>query len=276
MSFLLCVSASTCSITNKHNEDYSVRLPKFKECGLINIRDKKIKVFLLVGNEDIPGVEDGWECDTEVIKCDWWHNAPKTHDFFATMTSKHMDESRWLMKVDDDSATNVSDLIDIIDKNFIYYNEWNITGSDSDLMLKEGAGRPQDDMYIKLVRESDYADIIENRDDSWLLHEWEHNILSQAAVKTIFKNKVNIDILKESLIYGNTGRSDHLITLCANLSGVPFKKVGYMSYRPYIKEFFSGKLLHIHYLYEVAIGGSSLNFRLLQSHKDKIPFQSGR
>jgi hypothetical protein len=273
MSFILCVSDFTCSITTMQIENYSTRLDKFKECGLMNIGDKKVKVFLLVGNEEMPTVEEGWQCDTEVVRCDFWHNAPKTNHFFAEMTKSQINSSRWFMKIDDDSTTNVSALIDKIDEDFSWHNNVNITSEECNLRVMEGVSRPQDDMYISLIRESDYAAIIEDRDKNWKLHEWEHNILSGSAVKHILNKGINTGILLKSLKYGNSGRSDHLITLLSNLSDIPFEKVKYMAYLPYIGDFISGKMLHIHYLYDKNRGGSPLSFRLLQINKGKIPFK---
>ena len=270
ISFILCVSGSICSITNKRHEDYSTRLDKFKECGLINIRDKRVKVFLLAGNEDIPELENNWECDTEIIRCDFWHNAPKTYDFFANMTSKQMDSCRWFMKVDDDSSNNVSPLVNRLDAEFSYKEKFNITSNEKRLIFWRKHNRPMDDMYLSLVDNSPYAEMFDLTRLDLLEHEWEHNVFSQAAIKHILENKVNIDILKESLKYGNSGRSDHLITLCSNLSGVPLIRVGYMTHLPRMSEFLRGDVLHIHYLYDRSQAGLSL--RLLRAYKDKIPF----
>ena len=112
---------------------YRSRLEIFKKYGLVNTSSISYKVILSLNknDNDQDDIFKNWDCDIEIIKtkysCDapkerHLRNAPKVYSFFSNMEKEHIEESRWMIKVDDDSVTNVKGLINALDADYNYKN----------------------------------------------------------------------------------------------------------------------------------------------------------
>ena len=111
-------------ITRKR-EVYLRRLRDFKKYGLLNIGDRKIALRLLIGTEDAGDVASGWPegVDVFVAKGDVDQVASKLYKFYVGRNKSEWDTSRWFMRVDDDSVTDVSELITRLDE-YDYKDPW--------------------------------------------------------------------------------------------------------------------------------------------------------
>ena len=94
---------------------YATRLKEFKKNGFMCIENKKILLSLLVGTEDIKDVDHEWPegIDVRIIKSSVNQCAAKMNYFYANYDCN---DSKWIMRVDDDSVTNVSPLLQELEK----------------------------------------------------------------------------------------------------------------------------------------------------------------
>ncbi len=232
--------------------DYSERLQFFKQYGLINIKDAKVKIFLLVGDENISDVEEEWDCDVEVIRDNSTYGcqrvcANKVHHFYASLTERRINESRWFMQVDDDSITNVNDLVNRLDSDYDYLDKYNISNINpfSDMYLSEYSP-----IFFKVIKETSYRDLISDKSTRRdIPHGWENTIFSNGALMHFISNPNNKYILEKTLLSEKLFPGDMLVPLCAALCDIPFYEVDYLEYRPYFSRLVNKEIFHIHYIY---------------------------
>ena len=99
------------AVTNKGK--YGKRLEHFKKHGIKNIQNRNVLLSILAGNEQIDQIDQGWpsKLDIRVVTCNVNHAAAKTNHFYATYKTDDLMATKWLMRVDDDSMTNVDELL---------------------------------------------------------------------------------------------------------------------------------------------------------------------
>ena len=243
-----------CSTNCTAKADYKKRITLFKEHGLLNIKDKKIKLFLLISSNDIiRDIEEGWNYDVEIVKSSYDHVAHKFHKFYADLTKDFVSQSRWFMQLDDDSMTNVSDLVDRLDKDYNYKDKYNITGTkepiDNNIILEH---------YFRIMAKTSYKDIF-NKENAYkyVHHGWEHTIFSQGALYHFISESNNKIILEDSLSIKGVSISkytgDVLPTVLSNICNIPFCVVDYLYHDIDFEKFIKKELFHHHYIYKFGI-----------------------
>lgn len=247
ITFILTVSTNVVKVEDELI-DYGERLLFFKEYGLLNIKNTNTKIFLLVGNEDIDNIEDGWSCDIEVIKSDYSSAAHRYYKFYTILTEERINESKWFIQVDDDSITNVDDLFNILDKDYNYMNKYNISGTN---FLAYGHAFNISVIFKNLIFRTSYKDIINDENIfSYCHHGYEHTIFSQGALNHFILNPNNKKILEESLAIKVPMVGDSLVPVCSNLCGIPFYEVDYLTLAPEFGDLITKRVFHIHYIYK--------------------------
>jgi len=250
ISFILPVSSSIGRDTFRKEVNYSERIDFFKKYGIMNIKDKKVKIFLLVGNEEIKNIKEGWACDVEIIKCEFQDAARKIYKFYLDLRDITINESRWFMQIDDDSITNVNDMIDRLDSDYKIEDLINI----SNITPQKPARYLNSSMFkqfLTSVNKTSYKSILEKDVYSYVKHGWECNILSNGALKYFIKNLNNKKILEDILLFTGFISGDSFITICANLCGIKFYEVEYLTKNPLFNELMKKEVFHIHYIYYV-------------------------
>lgn len=211
---------------------YSIRLKDFKKHGFIEISGKnRIRLYLLVGTENITNICNGWPQGIDVIEVKSQSDqcAAKMNGFYA----KHkMDDAKWMMRVDDDSITKIDPLINILkqlDYNETIYLTTQLTIGDTSVEMK----------LLKEIN-STYKN-----DPLW--HEIECCIISKRCFNKILNNKKTSDLLLERSKI-QSGYTDICLAACARECGIFPSPFYYITHEPEIKGFLENRLVHIHYV----------------------------
>lgn len=65
---------------------YLERIYDFRKYGLLNIKNSKIKVFLLSGSGVVPSdLKSGWPCEIEFVNSNCFFDGPKTYNFMLNL-----------------------------------------------------------------------------------------------------------------------------------------------------------------------------------------------
>ena len=221
---------------------YGVRLNDFKRYGLLNVKNRTVRLVLLTGSERINNINIGWPANVEVLV-----SPNQRHDY---LTSKICDyyskalnstlqlDAKWYMKLDDDSATDVDRLM----TNLEYYFDYNepfylATFGDTEFSSEE----------IECLKKTKMESILNTRIP--VLHEWESCIISQKALQKIRQSP-------EALMYLvartsiRSGPGDQTIALAARMAKIYPMHCPFLCKDPVLEDFsyFGGSLNHIHYV----------------------------
>lgn len=232
-------------ITVSFRNQYLQRIKDFIDVGIINICHNKVLVNFLVGQEVVPDdVFKNLPYDFNIIKSDYDHVATKLADFYLNLKEFN---SRWFVKVDDDSINDVGGLLANLDKEFDWEKEYNLINN------------PRTDIHaveIQILKEMGLK-----KDN--LMHELECNIMSQVALKNTLKNTSSIELIKKRREI-NEGYSDQFITIAARLAKIHPIGMWFTTQLPDIDglSFFGGHLNHIH---DICIDKSPKKINLLKN-----------
>ena len=223
---------------------YAERLAFFRDWCLPNCGDYNIKVILNANNEDDIGHESlhHWPYDTEIMVSPYSHECPKTYHFYANVKKRHIEETKWMMKVDDDSITDVSRVLDEVNGKFRYTDPVFIMSTKSMLGRVEG-------MYHGIMKDfgmGKYAKAPYNiREAEACIHSQQSlNLISNNPLTKPFYNRVINEI-------GVKGKGDALNSAIAQHSGSKLGFVDSWSWQPYFESFCTKRLSHIHYVYYI-------------------------
>jgi hypothetical protein len=232
---------------------YSERIEDFKKYGLLNIRDKKVFLNILLSNEDIKDIEVGWptEIEIKVIRKNSDDFIKNLYDFIFNLNPKEM-ESRWFMRVDDDSSTDVYGLIENLDKFYDYKSPYYLASGPS----KFDAANMENyvlDNYISELKH--YKEIINN-----LFHEIECCVISNFALCKIFENENSMNLLKKRSETEGSGATDVVLAFASSMAKIYPLDCPFLTPWPLISNFslIGGIKNHIHL---ISRNGSGENFQ---------------
>jgi hypothetical protein len=225
-------------------DSYLQRFLDFKKYGLINIKDKNVKLKLLVGSEAYPleAVQD-WPVELEVVK----HNFPtsdllsKLYNYCPTIDPE---SARWFSRLDDDSITDISGLVDNLDKEYDHEREYYILSPFQG--STEGKVRETD---VKLACDFGYAHWFYGPEEWYPIHEIEFCGISQSAIRRMLTTQISRDFLiARGKIWDGYG--DIALAYAARMCKIYPTVSWFISHEPRIMEFsaFGGHLNHVHYL----------------------------
>ena len=207
---------------------YLERFRYFAKKGILNIENHKILINFLVGQEQMPDDSYSFPDNVEVrvIESELNHETSKLYDFYYNY--KNFDQSKWIVRIDDDSFTNVSGLIkqlEIINPNKEYYFiGQQTTGSMKvaiDILAKHN-------LLCKLYDHQ---------------HEVEIAVISNEAYKNTIENYR--DILKERSKI-EAGYTDQLFCLLSKTLGIFPITMGFLTASPMVSGFIREEFVHIH------------------------------
>jgi len=232
------IPVTTCSFK------YSQRLADFKKYGLLNTGSHKIILRILTGNENIDNIDKDWppnvtvdiiNCERKDINCN--NVVSKLYAYYFDRDVSEWKSSRWFMRVDDDSTTDVKELINTLDK-YDYKKEWYFATE-----YLEGDTK----IEVDLMKSMGYEDLFPKGQK--LLHELEACVLSQAAAYKIFTNPEARSVI-EARIPISKGWTDICLAGAAQLAQVYPINAYFLSGHPYVGDFslFGGSLNHIHFV----------------------------
>jgi hypothetical protein len=218
------------------------RVMDFKKYGLVNIKDKKVLVNIVVSNnEKIKGITEGWPdgVDVRIIEGKQPNFVPNVYGFFADLEEDKFD-SRWIMKMDDDSCTDVNGLVSNLDR---FYDSNGLYYLVATLRRFESCHGSEHDVFATYNQIlGDYCSVI-----PLLTHEIECCVVSNAAIKKILSTKVSKQLLeKRREVHG--GATDVALAFAACLAKVYPIDCPFLTHEPLIHEFslLKGIRNHIH------------------------------
>jgi len=235
IEFMLIISSKETSDAN-----YKNRFLDFKKYGLLNIKDHKVNLKLLVFKYDNFSqyeLLNDWPkgIDVEVINQESEHPACKICDYYLNFSNA--DNAKWFAKVDDDSITDVDRLMANLELHFEYTKEYYLateivkcnTEIEKDILISMGLNHLAEDKFVS--------------------HEWEMSILSQEALRRIL-NTPNSKKVMELRSKIAEGWGDHALAVAARLAKVYPCEAYFLTQWPILKNFsiFGGYLNHIHYV----------------------------
>jgi hypothetical protein len=161
------------------------RVEDFKKYGLINFKNRKVKLNLILSNEEIENIENGWpsELDLNLVKNETADYVQNTYKFFFNLQPEDID-ARWIMKIDDDSCTDIDGLVANLDEFYDHEGMYYLAASCSRFEGCGVGGREG-----SAIRE--YFDAFENyKPIAYLLwHEIEACVISNTTIKYLLENE---------------------------------------------------------------------------------------
>jgi hypothetical protein len=224
-------------VTSKFKE----RVEDFKRYGILNTEKFKILLTPLMSGENIPGIEDGWGAGVFARAVFF-----ESKDFVSNLYKYFLDreaESKWIMKLDDDSCTDIEDLISNLER---FYS------SDEKMYLATSLSRfvGGKEFELRGLYEKFFG-----KSFIHFHHEIEMAIISHSGLKCIQSNKESVDFLKERCELTG-GATDLALAYAATLAKMPPITCPFSTHFPLINQMtvFGGHLNHIHLVSRVRQG----------------------
>jgi len=225
------------------DKKFAHRIKDFKEYGLCNCKTSNILLTILIEkNHGINDLDKDWPCDVKIIEYDQKEAHKKVYSYYSNLTLEEVGQSKWFMRVDDDSFNDVDKIVEHLSKDFDYSRDYYLA---SDFCYDA------DPPFRKILEDMGYSHwFVKKRHKKFeVLHEWEAAIISQSAMKKIINNKNSIELLKKSSQV-NSGHCDHCLSFAARICKIYPIDVTWMTHEPIVEEFslFGGRYAHIHFM----------------------------
>jgi hypothetical protein len=227
---------------------YGQRLLDFKNYGLLNVKDKKILVTLLIGPEKYSFHD--WPVETRAIQGKHKQETAKTYEFFSNLNPENI-QSRWMAKIDDDTINDLSNWVDKLDEEYDYERDFYVVTE----------CRPEQHRYEdNILRSMGYHRWFNPKCTIW--HELEGCVVSATAMHKITTNENAKTFLSQRASIPE-GYNDYALACAARICKIYPTDAYFMSRHPLIGDlmFFGGYLTHIH---EVSHDRNFYVFDLLQ------------
>ena len=221
---------------------FKQRIEDFKKYGLVNTGERKVLLNLLLSNEDLSGIESGWDknIDVNVVKSECPNYVSNIYRFYAQIDPEKI-EYKWLMRVDDDSCTDIDGLASNLEEFYDWRENLYLGSSLQNFSItlegKEGELYPE------------YSHALGNyeRISRLLKNEVECGIISASALAKILNNEQSSRLIKfRARFYGGYG--DCVTALAAAMAKVHPIDCPFISHLPSLDNFSlaGGILNHIH------------------------------
>jgi hypothetical protein len=221
---------------------FKERLEDFKKYGLVNIGERKVLLNLLFSNENLDGIESGWNKNIEVnvVKSECPNYVSNIYRFYAMLDPENIGY-KWLIKVDDDSCTDIDGLLSNLDEFYDWRENFYLAATPTE--FRAALDGDEGNLY------PDYSHLLSNyrRIAHFLRNEIESGIISSAALKKILTNETSSNLIKfRSRLHGGYG--DCLIAIAAAMAKVYPVDCPFMTHLPLLENFslVGGTLNHIH------------------------------
>ena len=133
---------------------------------------------------------DGWHenIDAELIHCPHNQESAKVYYYLSNFQESRINEARWIAKIDDDSLTDVDDLVNQLDEFGDYQKEFYFAAEVLNNIEPE---------ELKLIYEFNLQKWFDRQiDGPYVSHEVEGSFLSQKTMQTIYQNEQARNFLK--------------------------------------------------------------------------------
>jgi len=254
------------------SKKYEHRIADFKKYGLVNLKNRKVCVNVVLSGEDIADIDEGWD---ENIKINKICNESKEYvaNLYRFYLSLNVEDPsfRWLIRLDDDSCTDVDMLVSNLDTYYDYNRAFYLGCLAPFQNAINGSEGPLFHQYKDLL--GSHLKILHS-----LKNEIECGIMSQGAAKIVLKNQKSIELIeKRAKMEG--GYSDCLIAIACVLAKVYPQECPFVSHNPLINDFsfIQGNINHIHQISRFAKSENNWSrstkhcFTIISKEVDKNP-----
>ena len=225
-------------IENK-NEKIKTRISDFKKYGLQNIKDHKIKLYLLASKDNEKGdLCEGWPDGVEpiFIRTPYHHVAQRVFYYYSSIIEP--DRADWYIRIDEDSMTDIDGLSKILESRYDHLRDYHLAGH---------VAYDPSDLDKNLLSLLGFSDWYRHGDNPG--HEIEVSVTSNAAIQKFASNslcKRYLEMRQEFAEgYGDQGFC-HALRMCKIYS----LHTKFLTHDPDIYNFsiFGGSLNHIHHI----------------------------
>lgn len=220
---------------------FKCRLEDFKRYGLLNQRGRKVRVNLILSSERVEGLTEGWRGDfvVRVVQNDSPEYVANLYRYYLSL-DPNSPECRWLIRLDDDSCTDVDGLVSNLDRFY---------GSDREFYLGDLHPLQEALNGFEGGPYQEYRGLLEEFEPiGGLLHtEIECGVMSAAAIKRVLSNDRSRRLIeKRTTIAGGYG--DCVVALACALAGVYPTHCPFITHQPFLHDFsmLKGVRNHIH------------------------------
>lgn len=231
IQFIIPISAS--------KEIYKTRIDSLKKYGILNVKNNKVLLTLLVGTETIPDLDKDWNSNitVECISSVYNYHAQKLYDYLSSLKSVN---AKWIAKIDDDSFNDVDSLISNLETHF----------QDSNCYICSCINNVDHIIEKNLLIESGYSKFLTPRNTLW--HEWEASFLSKKSLEKIISCEDAMLLMKKRSKI-SSGVTDACFAYAAKIAGIHPVDCHFSTKEPLIAHFsyFGGVYSHIHYMYSL-------------------------
>lgn len=162
------------------------RLKGFQKYGVLNLKDKKVLLHVLIGTHEKKQYEEGWpdNLTLDIINHESNNAIIQIYDFLSKLESKDI-VADWFGKIDDDTYNDFSRLIDHFNK---------IYDSEKEFYIVPQIRHEIENCEIEILNK---LKVWENEIDKKFTHELEACWFSNKAIKNILNNEKCRQLFKE-------------------------------------------------------------------------------
>lgn len=227
---------------------YAERLKTFKRFGILNAAGLKIRLTLLVGDENPELFQEGWDFPIRLKTGRTREAAPRIYDYYAAMTDDEARGARWFVRVDDDSVTDVGGLVEWLDANYDWREcHYLMTKACFDVhpVYGEGALRLGYGRLFRPYMNGKPAGL----NVGCFAHEWECALLSQAMMRRIMEHE-HCRALFAYCARFDGGYGDHVLAVAARMTGFTPAESEVLCCEAEVEKLslWGGDFFHIHYI----------------------------
>lgn len=217
------------------------RLDDFKRYGLVNQGGRRVRVNVVLSGERIEGLADGWRGDftVRVVENESKEYVANLYRYYLSVDPATPD-FRWLIRLDDDSCTDVDGLVSNLDRFY---------GHDGPMYL--GDLHPLQNALNGFEGSvyQEYKHLLGEMEPfgNLLMTEVECGVMNAAAVSKVMSHDPSRRLLeKRASLAGGYG--DCVVGLAANLAGVRPMNCPFITHQPLVRDFslLGGVRNHVH------------------------------
>lgn len=220
---------------------FQQRIEDFKRYGLVNQGGRKVRVNVVLSGERIEGLADGWSGDftVRVVENESKEYVANLYRYYLSVDAGSPD-FRWLVRLDDDSCTDVDGLVSNLDR---YYGEGGPIYLGDLHPLQNALNGYEGCVY------QEYRHLLGEMEPfgNLLMTEVECGAMNSAAASRVLSNEASRRLLdKRASLSGGYG--DCVVALAAHLAGVHPIPCPFITHNPLVRDFsiLGGVRNHIH------------------------------
>ena len=217
------------------------RLDDFKRYGLVNQKGRRVRVNAVLSGEEVDGIAEGWRGDFEVkvVRNESKEYVANLYGFYLTLDPARP-ESRWLVRLDDDSCTDIDGLVSNLDR--FYGHEGPVYLGDLH-PLQNALNGYEGSVYLE------YKSLLGEQEPfgHLLMTEVECGVMNAPAVSKVLGNAPSRRLLeKRASLSGGYG--DCVVALAAQIAGVHPINCPFITHQAFVRDFslLGGVRNHVH------------------------------